>query len=62
MDPAAAKLIAAGLATVGVGLAAVGVGIVYATASEKSKTTGLLLTSGLGLACLLNTIMLLFGV
>lgn len=61
MDPVVAKLIAAGLASVGAGLAAVGIGLVYATAPEQSKITGLLLTAGFGAACLLLAIIMLFA-
>jgi hypothetical protein len=60
MEPEAAKLIGAGLATVGIGLSAVGIGVVYAMAPEKVRATGLLLTAAFGVVCLVFTWMLLF--
>jgi hypothetical protein len=61
MEPVAAQLLGTGLATVGVGLSAVGVGIIYATnAPNESKRTGLLVTAGFGVACLLLALTMLF--
>jgi hypothetical protein len=61
MDPVAAKIIAAGLASVGIGLSAVGVGVVYTMAPDKSKIAGLLLTGGFGAVCLLLVFIFLYG-
>ena len=61
MEIEAAKFIGAGLAAVGIGLAAVGVGIAYAMAPDKAKATGVMVTAGFGVACLLLALVTLFG-
>lgn len=61
MEVHTAALIGAGLARVGAGLSAVGIGIIFATtAREKIQRTGLMLTAGLGIACLIAAVWMIF--
>ena len=54
-------LIGAGLACVGAGLSAVEYGIIFTTTTrEKIQRTGLMLTAGFGIACLIAALWMIF--